>query len=114
MGGEHGVKDVKELFDLGFALVQAGKGAMADGEVTLADLSQLMVVYPSIGPAFEGIKNVPLELGELDSGDTQALLEHAAQKMGMVTEDPALVKKVVACVKVALAVGEALEAFEVV
>lgn len=108
MGGQYSIQNTKELFDLGVAAVMAIKAAKADGKIDLADLGQLMIIFPKAGPAFDQIDLVPKELGELDELESKELLEHASKSLGMAVEDPVLVEKIVAVLKVGTSLGEAV------
>ena len=109
----YGVKETKEVFNLGFAIVEGLKKSLDDG-FDIKDLGNLIVLFPAIGPAVSGIDQVPLELADLDEKDVAELLAHAAVKLGVAVGDPGLEKKVVACIKVVLVAVEALSVFEVI
>lgn len=108
MSGKYGVKETKEAFDLGFALVQAGQCATEDGKVNLGDIACAVPVFPKVGAAVEGIGLIPSELGELDAADEKELLDHAAVKLGQTLPDGKLRRCVYAYVKVALALSHAI------
>ncbi len=48
------MKDVREILELGFALVPAYKNAMSDGKIGVTDLGVVLGLMPLIGPASEG------------------------------------------------------------
>lgn len=89
-GGEYSVKDTGELIVLLGSVFMAVDGAMADGKIGLEDLGQAMLIVPHIGPAIDGVGNIPSELDELDDEDKAALQakvdaafgEGAFQKVG--------------------------------
>jgi hypothetical protein len=108
MAGKYGVKETKEMLDLGFALAKAGKEALADGKVNLLDLGVVMPVFPIVGTAVEGAPLVPLELGEIDEADSAELLAYAKAKLPEVVDEAELRHKVYVYVKAGLAVAEAV------
>lgn len=108
MAGQFGVKETKDLFDLGFALAKAGKEASADGKVNLFDVGHLIAVIGKVGPAFEGAAVAPSELGELDEADAKELLDYVKAKLPEVLEEEKLKKQVFVFVKAGLAVAEAI------
>lgn len=113
MGGQYGVVEAKEVFDLGFSLVSAVKSAKEnDGKIDFKDLPLLALVVPNVGAALDKINMVPSELKDLDEADAKDLLAHAAAKLGMAVEDPALEAKVVVCLKVVLSFAEAYATFK--
>lgn len=108
MGGIYGVKDLKEAFDLGFAVVAAGKCSLDDGKVTLGDIVCVIPVFPKIQPGVDGIGNALKELADIDEADEKELLDYAKAKIPEVVGDEKLKKKVYAYVKAGLAVAVAI------
>ena len=107
---KYGIEETKDVFDLGFAIVHALKLSLADG-INIKDIGNLLLIFPAVGPAIAGIGSVPSEIADLDATEAQELLTHAAGKLGLSLDDPSLERKVVACIKVVLAGGEAIAAF---
>lgn len=68
-GGEFNIDQTAEVIVFIGSALQAIDGALADGKIGLEDLSQLMLLVPTIGPALDGLDQVPKELGELDDED---------------------------------------------
>lgn len=101
----YGIKETKELLDLGFSVAGAIKSSMADGKIGLEDLGQMMLVIPKLSPAFTNIALVPKELGDLDASEQKELLDYAAQKLGELGEGK-LVLIVTASLKLGLAALE--------
>ena len=62
----YGVKDTKELLIFLFAIGELYQGVMEDNKVTMTDLQYaprlLTTIIPKFNKAFEGIKNIPLEI----------------------------------------------------
>lgn len=108
MGGRYGVKETKDLFDLGFGIAQAGKEVLADGKVNLADLASVIPLFPKIAPAVDGVDQVPNELGELDEADEAELLAYAKLKLPTVVDDAALKNKVYTYLRAGLALAAAI------
>lgn len=106
MSGQYGVKESKEVLDLGFAVGQALKNAKADGKVDVADLVYLLPAIQVAGPAMSNLALVPKELGELDAADAAELMSHASVKVAGLVDDEHKKKVVNAALKVGLAVAE--------
>ena len=70
------VKDLKEVITFLGALVGLFPLAMADGKIGLDDAGLLMGLVPSVGPAFEGISNVPNEFGDITVEERAELDAH--------------------------------------
>lgn len=103
MGGKFGIKDTKEVLDLGFGCLDVWKAANADDKIDLNDLGHLLILVPKVKPAIDDIKLVLKELGELDAGDSSELLTWAAGRIGATVGDPIVVNKVVATLNFVLA-----------
>lgn len=108
-GEKHGIKETKEVLDLGFAVGKVVKDGLADGKIGLEDLGLLMGLVPHLGPAFGDIGKVPDELKDLDSDETKELLEYASNKLEGVFSDQELIAKINAGLKVGLAVAELIK-----
>lgn len=107
MSGQYGVKESKEFFDLGFALVNAGKGVLADGKVSIGDIAYVIPVLPAMEAGLVGLSIVPKELGELDEADEKELLDYAKAKLPQAVSDEKLRVKVYAYVKAGVALAHA-------
>jgi len=109
MSEKKGLKETKEVLDLGFALGGAVKQGLADGKLGLEDMGLLVALIPSLGPAFDGIGDVPAELKDLDSDEAKELLEYAGAKLGAVFSDEELLLKINAGLEVGLAVAKLIK-----
>lgn len=105
-----GIKNTKELMIFGMQLGLAGKMAMADGKLSVADLGLVAKVFPHIGPAVDDIGDVPAELKDIDADEAQELLMEAARQIPNVTDSKRLGLIVIKSIKVALSVGELVKA----
>lgn len=74
-----------KLVDLALTGVDVAKKALADGHVGLEDLGLLIALVPAVGPAIDGIGEVPAELKDLSADEAQALAAHVMAKL--VVED---------------------------
>jgi hypothetical protein len=110
MAGKYSVKETREAFELGFALVQSARCAMADGNVTLGDIACVIPVFPYLESGITGLTLVPQELGELDADDEKELLDFARLRLPDVVTDDKLRNKVYAYVRAGLAIASALNA----
>lgn len=79
---EYGIKETKEVLDMGIAAVAAYRGAMADGRIDLNDLAHLIPLAGVVGPAIEGIEKVPAELQDLTKEEHEELKAHLDGKLG--------------------------------
>lgn len=112
MAGKYGVKETLEIFDLGHAVVKAGVEAAADGKVNILDIGVVLPLIPKVSPALQDADKSLLELAEMDQADSAAVLNHAQEKLGEVVKAEDVKKKVVVCLKVGLAVAEAVAVFK--
>jgi len=109
MSEAKGIKETKEVLDLGFALGGAIKQGLSDGKLGVEDLGLLMTLIPTLGPAFDGIGDVPAEFKDMDSDEAKELLEYAGQKLGAVFSDEELLAKINAGLEVGLAVAKLIK-----
>jgi hypothetical protein len=71
-----GIKELTDVVDLAVATVNVGMRAAADGSVDAADLALIMQLVPNVGPAFDGITEVPSELKDLSVAEAAQLVTH--------------------------------------
>lgn len=83
MSEEMGVKELKEILDFGLAMVEMGVKASADKKIDLNDLQLLLTVVPTVGPAFEGLDQAKLEIGNLSAEEAAELVAHAMAKLAV-------------------------------
>ena len=74
-------KELKEVLSLVVGLVNAGIDASKDGKINMADLGDLVKVFPKVKPAFDGIGEVPSEISALTSEDAADLVSHVATSL---------------------------------
>lgn len=67
------IKNLKEVVSLVLSGVTAVKSAQADGKIGLEDLALLITLVPSLGPALEGLSDVPAELSDLSAEEVAEL-----------------------------------------
>lgn len=85
-----GIEQTGEVLDFFGSFVTTTGNVAADGKVSLIELTQYFSLWPVIAPAFDGIKNVEAELGDLDSTERNALKERFARALKLsnpVTEE---------------------------
>ncbi len=100
------IKDTEEMMVLGLQLGMVGKQAMDDGDLTAADLGLVLQLLPYVGPAFDGMKNIPAELQDMDSDEAGRLMAKASEFMPRITDNAHKARIVMKSIKVALAIGE--------
>jgi hypothetical protein len=81
------IKNTQELVKLVVALSSVLKNAQSDGKVDLNDLVLLVGIIPFVGPAIEGISDIPEELKDLDATEIAELSAEIAQLVGGVAGD---------------------------
>lgn len=101
-----GIENVKEVLKLGFAIGKGYKEAMEDGQVDASDIAVVIPIIKEIGPAFDGIKQVPKEIKDLDSEEAKELMSFAAAELGGVFSDEELIIKIDKGLKAGIAVVE--------
>lgn len=78
-----GTKEVKELLDLALTGVDVGVKASADGKIDAADLALLLQLVPTVGPAIDGIGEIPAELADLDAAEAADVVAHVMAKLSI-------------------------------
>ena len=97
-----GTKELTEVVDLVLSAVDVGKAALKDGKIDINDLSLLLTLVPSVGPAVENISKVPGELRDITEEEAVALAAHVMGKLSV--DDPKARKIVEASLKTAVSV----------
>ena len=67
------IKNTQELVALITAVAKTVKDANADGSVDANDLTSLIQIFPTLGPAIAGITDIPAELKDLDEDEITQL-----------------------------------------
>lgn len=91
MEEQKSVKELKECLDLVLAGLEIGVKASADGKVDAQDLGHLLMLVPTIGPAMEGIGEIPAELADLSEAEAAELIAHVMAKLAVEDEKARLV-----------------------
>lgn len=76
-----GTKELKEVVDLGLGVVDVLHAAKADGKVGLEDIGLLLQLIPVVGPAVQGIDQIPAELADMDVQEASDLVAHVMAKL---------------------------------
>lgn len=88
-----GVQNTKEVLALVLAGVQVVKSAQADGKIDANDLGQLLTLIPTVGPAIDGIAEVPKEIGDLSGEELAELVAYISAHQALA--DDAKIKAVI-------------------
>jgi hypothetical protein len=80
MGEEKGTKELTEFVDLPLTLAGIVVDARADGTISPADAALLFRLAPVIGPAIDGMAQIPAELADISEAETAALVAHVIAK----------------------------------
>jgi len=103
-----GIKDTKELLVFLFLLGAVAKEAKEnDGKINYMDAILLMKLMPSVGPALDGIDQIPSELKDLDQVELDELAVTVAEEIKKVISKESLITQIVA----GLELAKALHAF---
>ena len=105
---KYGIKETKEMLDLGFELAKAGKAALADGKVNFFDLPVIIPVFAKVGPAVDGAAMIPAELGDIDEFESKELIDYAKAKLPEIVDDAFIKNRILVYLKAGLAVAEAI------
>jgi hypothetical protein len=68
-----GITQTNELLRFLGQLANATDVSLADGKINYWDLANFLALIPSVGPAVDGIKEVPRELANLEPGERAIL-----------------------------------------
>jgi len=77
---EDRLKDVKELLTLAMALIQATGKSLADGRWDFMDVTNFVPVISTIGPAVDGLGNIPATFSALTNQDQAELIQWFEEK----------------------------------
>lgn len=103
-----GITNTLEVITLGASLTSTIASAREDGKINAEDFVKLVAVIPHVKPAFDDISEVPAELKDLDSAETELVLERVKGIVGDVGSEKAIAYAESA-LKIGLAVYEAIE-----
>lgn len=81
-GGEHGTSALEAMVAFMASLIQVFQNAMADGKIDITDIGQLMLLVPTLPPAFEGLNDLQKQISELDGEDRTRLIQVIDEKFG--------------------------------
>jgi len=84
-----GITNTLEVVALFSSLGVAFNGAKADGTINAADLGQLINIVPTIGPAIEGIGEIPAELKDLEPAEIETLKNRVISVVGQISGEKA-------------------------
>jgi len=76
------IKNTLELIDLVTSIAKTIKDANADGTVDVNDLTLLIGLFPTLGPAISGITDIPAELQDLDEAEVTRISESVKDFVG--------------------------------
>lgn len=106
------IHNTKEALMLGFSLIGAIKVSKEnDGKINAADLGNLVMVFPHLGPAIDDAGMIVKEMKDLDSDEAKELMVFASEKLGGALSDEELVMKIELSLKAVVAVLEAVKAW---
>lgn len=102
-----GIKESKEALQFAFAIgkifMQAKKN---NGGIDVGDLPLLVNLFPVLGPALEGMSEIPAELKDLDSEEVKSLLVFSSAHLGALAgADEELAEKIEKGLALAIAIA---------
>jgi ubiquitin len=105
---KYGIKETKELLQLGFALGKSFKAAKEDdGNLSMGDMKHLIAIYPQVTIAYEDASKIPAELKDLSKDEVKELLVFSAAHLGeFAGADEELMLKIEKALNVGLAILE--------
>lgn len=78
-----GTKELTEVVDLGLTIISVGQAAMKDGKIDVSDLGLLFQLVPAVGPALDGIGDIPAEVTDLSEAEAADLAAHVMLKLSI-------------------------------
>jgi hypothetical protein len=76
----------------------------ADGKITVMDVSHFIGVFSKIGPALEGISDIPEELSDLEDHEVADIMAYCSEEFDI--EDDELEEKIEAAFKIGLNIAK--------
>lgn len=86
MSGKVGIDQLKAVCILLINGVNVEQEVMADGHVELSEAGLLFKVFPYVGPAFEGLAQVPAQLADLQADEVVELAALVAADLKLTDE----------------------------
>jgi hypothetical protein len=80
------IKDTIELIDGLLTSLEVIAGAAKDGKIGVEDLPLLLKLVPVVGPAVDGVGNIPAELADLSAEEGAELISHVMAKLAIESE----------------------------
>ena len=106
-----GIKNIKEVMMFGFATAKMIKAAKEDdGKIDANDLTKLIMIVPTLGPAVSDIDQVLPEFKDLDANEAEELKVMARKELGDVISDEKLVVKIEAALEWSVATVKLVQA----
>ena len=105
---ETNIKNTLEVVTFGAALTTAILTAREDGKIDANDLANFVAVVPLIGPALEGIGEVPTELSDLNEVEQEEIIDDVKSIVGDVSDEKA-VAYATAALKIASGIYDAVK-----
>ena len=78
-----GIKELKELLDFGFDMVDAIEKSLDDNKISLSDLPKFIPALTTSGKAFGGLQLVGAEIKDLDDDEMAELMAFARQRFDL-------------------------------
>jgi len=76
-----GVDQTAEMLDFAATLGNAVDASLLDDKIGIADIGNFFALIPAFKPAFEGAKQIPAELADLNDAERAYLSDRLALKL---------------------------------
>lgn len=88
---QKGTKELTEVVDLMLVMGQIVVEAKKDGKIGMEDVGLMLKLIPSLGPALDGIGEVPAEIKDLSVEEAEALAAHVIANLTVDNEKARLI-----------------------
>lgn len=76
-------KELKEALDLVLGGISVVGQAKADGKIDMNDLAFLIQLMPKIGPALDGVGEIPSEVSDLSAEEVADMASHVMARLAV-------------------------------
>jgi len=81
------VKNTKELIAFAFSMGEAIADSYADGKISIMDAGHFIGVFSKIGPALDGLADIPAELSDLDDAEIADIMAYCAEEFDIADDE---------------------------
>lgn len=81
------IDNLKELVSLVFEMGEAISESLEDGKISIMDAPHFVGIFKKIGPALEGIDEIPAELADIDDAELDELIDFISEEFDIDNEE---------------------------